>query len=371
MGSHEEWKPEKDVFPVKLYPATPRESSEHVEYCDYLSLTPVHSQLCTDCGRFVDGRKPHVCEHKVKPHSCNICGKRCVSEVALGFHSRVHNENYEFRCKFCHVPFKLKADKFTHEQIHGAEGQPYKCADCPRIFATNDERRVHLEEHRGTVELKCRFCGIEFYRPLSIQRHLLVHTGVKPYKCSVCQRGFNQASHLKSHMRLHTGERPYKCQHCGKSFNHNVSLKSHVQRYHTPSSGPDQDKETKNKKESETDSAQINGYQTGADLDLDSEVEEQDTDDEMEGQHRSKTKRSTGRPIGRPKVFGSGKCPVDNQAEGSNTGARKPQVRSQKQLSDEDGLSDSNTFDSEEDRRKTLTNTVRAEKGTVVKNRKK
>ncbi|XP_017277893.1 uncharacterized protein LOC108239600 [Kryptolebias marmoratus] len=379
FDSDEEQKPAQDVFPIRLYPAKPsEESGRHVEYCDYLSLTPVHSQLCADCGRFCDGRKPHVCEHKAKPYPCNTCGKRCASQVALNFHSRIHSENYEFRCKFCHATFRLKAEKFTHEQVHAAEGKPYKCPDCSRTFATNGERRVHLEDHRGAVELKCRFCGIEFYRPLSIQRHLLVHTGAKPFKCSVCERGFNQASHLKSHMRLHTGERPYKCQRCDKSFNHNVSLKSHMQHHHAPGSAPEHENGTKSKTGSDSDSARVNGRQNDAYLDLDSEEEEQDTGDETKSPHRPKSKRRTGRPVGRPKGFGSEKGPGEKQVGGSNTGAGKSKVRKQKpkQRTDEDRedrLSESSTrFDSEEEGcRKTKQTPGRAEKRNYRKNPEK
>uniref|UniRef100_A0A3Q2DR15 Uncharacterized protein n=1 Tax=Cyprinodon variegatus TaxID=28743 RepID=A0A3Q2DR15_CYPVA len=314
MDSDEEWKPPLGVFPVKLFPAKQNnDSTDYIEYCDYLSLTPIHNQLCTDCGRFFDKRKPHTCEHKVKPYCCYICGKRCVNQVALNFHSRIHNEDYEFHCKFCNVTFKLKAEKYAHEQMHITQGKPYKCPDCSETFATNKERRIHLENHRGTIELKCRFCGVEFLRALSIQRHLLTHTGEKPYKCSVCQRGFNQSSHLKSHMRLHTGERPYKCQHCEKCFTHNVSLKNHVQRYHAAHSAPEQKKDTKSSQESDRHRTQSNGFRKSTE-ESDSEEEEEEvsdydaegTDDEMqtEGFYRSKSKRrSTGRPIGRPKNF--------------------------------------------------------------------
>ncbi|KAM4557162.1 uncharacterized protein V3H82_016968 [Fundulus diaphanus] len=312
--SSEDREPAWGVFPVKLFPAKQNDDpSDHIDYCDYLSLTPIHSQLCTDCGRFFDRRKPHTCEHKIKPYACYICGKRCVNEVALNFHSRVHNENYEFRCKFCNVAFKLKADKFAHEQIHVTQGKPYKCPDCSETFATNKERRVHLENHRGAIELKCRFCGLEFFRALSIQRHLLVHTGAKPHKCSVCQRGFNQSSHLKSHMRLHTGERPYKCQHCDKCFNHNVSLKNHVQRYHPAHSGLEQKKDAKSNQKRHIYSSESDGLTKSPERALDSDEEEHDTDydaqvtddeTQMEGFYRPKTlRRAKGRPKGRPKNF--------------------------------------------------------------------
>ncbi|XP_041805610.1 zinc finger and BTB domain-containing protein 14-like [Chelmon rostratus] len=314
--SDEDWNPKNEIsLDGRLLKDESDEESESEsdnESYDYPPLALKHSQLCTECGKFFNKQRSHTCEHKIKPFSCNICGKRCVSEVALNCHSRVHDENYEHRCKYCHATFKTKVDKRTHEQTHVTEGKPYKCPDCSETFATNKDRSIHLEDHRGPRQLKCDICGIEFYRPLSLQRHLAVHTGAKPFKCSVCQRGFNQASHLKSHMRLHTGERPYKCQHCDKCFNHNVSLKSHVQRYHTPGSGCEQKKDKKNKTASNTVDAQGNGNK---------KVQEERTDTP-----KSK-RRSTGRPIGRPKRSDSSAQGGGMKGRSSNTKTAKVKVR--------------------------------------------
>ncbi|XP_071347795.1 uncharacterized protein [Trachinotus anak] len=364
MDSDEDWKPVRDLLPPRVLQKESGEETEDDELEEndiYPSFTPKHSQLCTECGKFYSKRWPHTCEHKVKPYSCNICGKRCVSEVSLNSHSRVHDENYEHPCKYCHVTFKTKVDKITHQQIHLTQGKPYKCPDCSETFATNKERRTHLEDHRGPKQLKCHICGIEFLWPLSLQRHLAVHTGVKPYKCSVCQRGFNQAGHLKSHMRLHTGERPFKCQHCDKSFNHNVSLKSHVQRYHTSGSGYEQKKGKINKTVSDTGDAQCHGDKRGADSELDNEEGEQGTEEEVQKERINrpkKNKRSTGRPIGRPKSYASGNLVLAIKLKGpdSNTKTRKERVKKLKrrQCSDEeseDEPTDSNmtTFDSTEE----------------------
>ncbi|XP_038573983.1 zinc finger and BTB domain-containing protein 24-like isoform X2 [Micropterus salmoides] len=272
---------------------------------DYSYFATHHRELCTDCGMFFSKRWPHTCEHKSKPYPCNICGKRCVSEVALNSHSRIHDANYEHQCKYCHVTFKTKVDKITHQQIHLTEGKPYKCPDCSETFASNKDRRIHLVDHRGPQQLKCDICGIEFNRHGPLKRHLSVHTGVKPFKCSVCKRGFNQASHLKSHMRLHTGERPYKCQHCDKSFNHNVSLKSHVQRYHTPGSGCARKRGKKKKTVGDTVDAQENENQKGTNSGHDNVDEEHDEEETVQKERtnmpKKKKRRSTGRPIGRPK----------------------------------------------------------------------
>ena len=65
-------------------------------------------QLCPECGVFFYTRKTHTCEYKIKPFSCNVCGKRCVDENSLKIHSHIHKDIYEHPCKFCMAPFKNK-----------------------------------------------------------------------------------------------------------------------------------------------------------------------------------------------------------------------------------------------------------------------
>ncbi|XP_030016941.1 zinc finger protein 568-like isoform X2 [Sphaeramia orbicularis] len=301
-GSDEEWKPEDILLAEKLKGESEEETEDEsgIEEDSHLSTGGLNAnQLCTECGRFYNILKHHICEHKIKPYSCNICGKRCVSEISLRNHSRVHDETYEHHCKYCYVTFKTKADKVAHEQIHQDKKDPYKCPDCSATFATNKERFRHLENHRSSKELKCDVCGIEFKDLHKLRRHSVVHTGLKPYKCLVCQRGFSQSNNLKSHMRQHTGERPYKCQHCDKCFAHNVSLKSHVQRYH----GHQRNKEKINERSSDAGDAQDN-CKRGVDSGVDKVVKEQHTEAEVNNERTglpTNYKRRTGRPKGRPK----------------------------------------------------------------------
>ena len=46
-------------------------------------------QLCPECGAFFYTCKPHTCEYKIKPFSCNVCGKRCVDVNSLKLHSAI------------------------------------------------------------------------------------------------------------------------------------------------------------------------------------------------------------------------------------------------------------------------------------------
>ncbi|XP_060939586.1 zinc finger and SCAN domain-containing protein 12-like [Limanda limanda] len=269
------------------------------------------NELCNECGGFFNSLKTHTCEHKMKPFSCNICGKRCVSEASLKIHSRVHSETYEIPCKYCHVTFKRKVEKVKHEQIHEDRNDPYKCPDCPEQFPTSKERRIHLSNCHRTTKDTCGICGMEFSGLNHLQRHSVVHTGLKPYKCSVCDRGFNQESNLKSHMRLHTGEKPYKCRHCDESFNHNVSLKSHVQRRH--SSGHKRKRGKINEKASSASDAEDNESKSGAGSESDN-ADKQDTGETV--QQKSKRRRKlTGRSRGRPKSNPDGNSVPSGQNE--------------------------------------------------------
>ncbi|CAL8280013.1 unnamed protein product [Lota lota] len=189
-------------------------------------------QLCPECGAFFFTCKAHTCEYKIKPFSCNDCGKRCVDKSALKAHSIIHKESYEHPCKFCLAPFKTRLDKLAHEGAHVPSAKPYKCPDCSLTFAKLHARNRHLKGHRGPKIFSCPHCALEFRSANHMERHIVVHTGMKQYACEFCSRSFNQQSHLKSHLRVHTGEKPFQCQYCDKSFNHNVSLKSHVMRNH-------------------------------------------------------------------------------------------------------------------------------------------
>ncbi|XP_076601043.1 uncharacterized protein LOC143329160 [Chaetodon auriga] len=333
VSSDGEWHPTEDfLLSEELTKESEEETEDEDEEEEDFDLPGglKINELCTECGRFFDILKPHTCEHKIKPYFCNICGKRCVTEMSLKMHSKIHDETYEHPCKYCHVTFKTRVDKRKHEQAHQDSRDPYKCPDCPETFATSKERSIHLANHRAPKEFKCGVCGIEFKDVHHLRRHSVVHTGLKPYKCSVCQRGFNQGSHLKSHMRLHTGERPYKCQHCDRSFNHNVSLKSHVHRYHTSSAGRERKKGKRKERASAAADAKSNGNKKSTDSEFNN-VEDTEVEVMKERTDTAKSKkRSTGRPIGRPKRKAAGGLVLARVGKGQRSNTKTAKSKAQK-----------------------------------------
>ncbi|XP_073347255.1 uncharacterized protein [Pagrus major] len=375
VSSDGEWCPTEDILLAEELTKAAEEYSEdesegeEEEELDSAGGLKIN-ELCTECGRFFNILKPHQCEHKIKPFSCNICGKRCVTQMSLHAHSKIHDETYEHPCKYCHITFKTRVDKCKHEQTHQGCKDPYQCPDCPKTFATRKQRSIHLADHRAPKEFKCGVCEIEFKDVHHLRRHSVVHTGLKPYKCSVCERRFNQSSHLKSHMRLHTGERPYKCPHCDYRFNHNVSLKSHVQRYH---SGGARKKEKTKESASDTGDAEDDGNMKGTDSEFDNVEEEPDTEEEVqtEGTDEAKSKkRSTGRPIGRPKRNAAGKLVLAGKKTGRSSNSKTGKSKAQKKRkgsseeASEDEQSDSDvSFDSAEEEEEEEMETVKKSTG--------
>uniref|UniRef100_UPI0037E6F936 uncharacterized protein n=1 Tax=Semicossyphus pulcher TaxID=241346 RepID=UPI0037E6F936 len=369
VSSDGDWNPTGDfLLAEELSKESEEETEDEGEEEEFDSQSGLKIQeLCTECGSFYT-LKPHTCEHKSKPFSCNICGKRCVTEISLKNHSIIHDETYEHPCKYCHVTFKTRVDKLKHEQTHQDSKQPYKCPDCPKTFATNKARRIHLSNHRAPEAIKCGVCGVEFGDLHHLRRHSVVHTGLKPFKCSVCQRSFNQSSNLKSHMRLHTGERPFKCKHCDKRFNHNVSLKSHIQRYHSSGSGwePNTGKEDDGDREDSV--AEDNGNKNGSDSEFDDVEEEKDREEEVQKETKEmpkskNNKRKTGRPRGRPKRNAAGDLVPAGRKSGSKNKTRKSKVQKLKDTGSsgedsEEELSDSDisfgSVEEEEEEEKTV-----------------
>ncbi|KAM7379318.1 hypothetical protein PAMP_004882 [Pampus punctatissimus] len=276
VSSDGEWNPTEDILLAEEIAKDSDEETEEEGDLDSRSGLKIN-ELCTECGSFFNILKPHTCEYKIKPYSCNICGKRCVSESSLKHHSNIHDETYEHPCKYCHVTFRTRVDKLKHEETHQDSAMPYKCPNCSETFATSKERRIHLADHRLSNEFRCGVCGIEFRDKPHLQRHSVVHTGLKPF-----------------------GREPKK-----------------------------------GKIQERVSDAQENGGKTDTDSEIDNVKEEQHTEEEVQNERITtakykKRRRSTGRPRGRPKRDAAGNLVLHDQMKGRGLNTKTGKVKGQK-----------------------------------------
>ena len=86
---------------------------------------------------------------------------------------------------------KLLQGKTSLKHFHTHTGEkPYKCIDCNKTFAREDNLENHLQTHTGEKPFTCIECNETFATSYCFSRHVLTHTGEKPYQCIECDKGF-------------------------------------------------------------------------------------------------------------------------------------------------------------------------------------
>ncbi|XP_043195252.1 zinc finger protein 853-like [Amphibalanus amphitrite] len=162
----------------------------------------LRSGPCQYCGKFIKvDLQGHINRFHtmVRPHHCDICGKRLVSRHALAEHRQV---------------------------MHGA-GQP--CDHCGATFARKKQLSMHLWRKHGIGGVQCRVCGKKFARSDTLDGHMRCHE--RPMQCSLCPARYPFKRELRNHEFLKHGlhgeiprdsdHRPgemYRCGNCGRCF---------------------------------------------------------------------------------------------------------------------------------------------------------
>ena len=218
----------------------------------------------------------------LKVHTCTICGEQIqenVNHSAMNTHMyRKHGQakpgwqkstSGPLKCRFCHIIFKVNANRVAHiDQVH--LGIEY--VKCPQCNTTHhpDKLKDHISlEHQSHI---CQFCGFvseSFTRSRSHYHYLhkainckmcshvsygnkeniahmsTVHAetaiktetkGTDRVQCPQCDKKFSQTYTLRNHVRAVHGnesDRPWRCSHCPQSFVVKPKLRDHYVQYHT------------------------------------------------------------------------------------------------------------------------------------------
>ena len=169
----------------------------------HASDTPYQCKECEKQFKDKDSVLKHVRIHRVKTHSCDMCGKSFVDDYRLRNHKKTHEKSTVYQCDICRSEFKDRT-----------------------------EYRQHLSSEHGKMKLKCEECGSLFRDGFSLRRHVIVkHTSEKTVKCDICLKAFK----LKDNMLLHKRrfhEAKYSCEICGTKQPSLSTLKKHKEVVH-------------------------------------------------------------------------------------------------------------------------------------------
>ena len=92
--------------------------------------------------------------------------------------------------------------KFTNrmrlEKLLKDDPRPFKCTECPKMYANPSTLHRHKFVHSQVKSFKCDVCGKAFGTAPALEVHKTTHT--KPYQCQICCQGYKVQSHLVKHM---------------------------------------------------------------------------------------------------------------------------------------------------------------------------
>ena len=245
----------------------------HIEKCETFI-----KKACDECGKLVEERLMdyHKIRVHIKPHKCEICGRKFGVASILKRHIKKHTEggpkkvecyncgktfttkyvlkihierrhainddedgnthlgkiSKKVQCNFCN---KWVIGLEAHKGRNHAEKVDIQCDYCGKPFDNRQKLKDHVNAYHNSKEmLKCHVCGNSYKVKRVLEVHIKsVHDKIKDHQCETCGTAFPVISSLNKHIRtVHLGERPYKCDLCGKTYKATAHLKTHKKTVH-------------------------------------------------------------------------------------------------------------------------------------------
>ena len=180
--------------------------------------------------------------HQDEGIQCSVCklvhvSKRSAALHFNGKHSK-KNENNEYLCSLCNLPFKSIDGLKTHVRVDHFNYQPFQCKKCEINFDIQHKLSSHNKRYHPTGEKKylCDKCEAQFHTSQLLYAHNQKNHLEVPYSCSQCGHTYKSRSGLQTHIKkIHQTQGFFGiCDTCGKEFNNKVYFEEHKKRHAIP-----------------------------------------------------------------------------------------------------------------------------------------
>jgi len=178
-----------------------------------------------------DDLKSHIeTSRNHSTYSCPHCSYSATEKCDFDTHMETHAGTPErpYACSLCDSTFAKGYVLNNHiKNVHNRV-RPHTCDTCGRKFFNSSGLEQHIRSHTGECPFKCNECGKSYRSGTALKRHILVHKGIKAHKCETCGKSFTQKPTLQAHIRIHTGVKPFQCEICKRIFTQLSSRNSHL-----------------------------------------------------------------------------------------------------------------------------------------------
>ncbi|XP_070783117.1 histone-lysine N-methyltransferase PRDM9 [Enoplosus armatus] len=248
-------------------PASSADSGHSAASLVVLSVDPVESNTCGDCGKIFK-QIPHLRRHKLcvhsnkRPYCCPQCRRSFSQASGLIRHQLVHRKPAVTKeTNIVSNQNKILSEKKESSTVMSElfnTADPAETEESKEVnLSENLQEAMDLTETENTSageeeasQSNCSDCGKSFTNETALKKHTVtVHKRLRPYVCTVCQKCFGQYNDLTRHLRCHQeqskkGEKinqtpeecttmPFSCAECSVAFSSVDTLQHHISEHHS------------------------------------------------------------------------------------------------------------------------------------------